>query len=339
MTERASIIVTGPTLADAIDSVGGRFACLAMSSGSDARLTVVLFPPGQDRPAYVAKVPMTDAGARRVAQEAALLGDLELRGLGPVSDTIPHIVTMVEHLGRPVLVTNALPGRNMFAAHHSREHTRRPVAVAADFAAARLWLGALHRDTARGHTDLASMLDGATAAIVSRFGSDLATATDLRYISDLRGRLAGHQIVRSVVHGDFWAGNILVDDGRVRGVISWENSRPEGPAVLDLVRFVLTYSLYLDRHTLPGHRVRGHPGLRAGRWGAGIEYALAGGGWYPGLARHFLAEGLEQLGAPGECGRDVLLAGLVIAAAWADHRGFAREHLLLFRRLCIGGEQ
>ncbi|HUZ53179.1 MAG TPA: phosphotransferase [Streptosporangiaceae bacterium] len=182
-------------------------------------------------------------------------------------------------------------------------------------------------------------MDGAPAAIASRFGADSATAADLRYVSNLRGRLAGHQIARSVVHGDFWPGNILIDDGRVRGVIGWEDSRPEGPAVLDLVRFVMTYSLYLDRHTRPGHRVRGHPGLRADRWGAGIEYALEGSGWYPGLARRFLAEGLEQLGAPGACGRDVLMAGLVTTAAEADHPGFAREHLLLFRRLCTGGER
>jgi hypothetical protein len=336
MTEHAALIRPGLTLADLIDSVGGRVACLAMSKGSNAKLTIILFPPGQDRPVYVAKVPLTDIGARRVAREAALLGDLELRGVGPISETIPHIVTMVEHLGRPVLVTNALPGRNMFAEYDSWRHTGRPVTVASDFAAARLWLSALHRDTARGPADLASMLDGAPAAIASRFGADPATAADLRYVSDLRGRLAGHQIVRSVVHGDFWPGNILIDGGQVRGVIDWADSRPEGPAVLDLVRFVMTYSLYLDRHTRPGRRVRGHFGLRADRWGAGIEYALKGSGWYPGLARRFLAEGLEQLGAPGASGRDVLMAGLVTTAADADHPGFAREHLLLFRRLRIG---
>ncbi|HUZ53180.1 MAG TPA: hypothetical protein VMU94_11720 [Streptosporangiaceae bacterium] len=127
MTEHASFIVAGLTLADLIDSVGGRVAGLAMSKDSNAKLTIILFPPGQDRPVYVAKVPTTDVGARRVAQEAALLGDLELRGIGPIGETIPHIVTMVEHLGRPVLVTNALPGRNMFADGRRSRSDREPL--------------------------------------------------------------------------------------------------------------------------------------------------------------------------------------------------------------------
>jgi hypothetical protein len=139
-----------------------------------------------------------------------------------------------------------------------------------------------------------------------------------------------------VVHGDFWAGNLLTESGRVLGVIDWEHSSPVGSPVRDLARFATSYSLYLDRHTRQGRRVSGHPGLRAGQWGAGVEYAIDGSGWYPDLVRSFVMSGLQRLGASPTCWRDVLLADLATTAANADHDDFARNHLLVFRRLTGG---
>ena len=69
----------------------------------------------------------------------------------------------------------------------------------------------------------------------------------------------------------------------------------------------------------------GHPGLRADRWGAGVEYAIDGAGWYPDLARSFVMTGLERLGVPPSCWRDVLLADVAATAAAADHDEFARQ--------------
>jgi hypothetical protein len=43
--------------------------------------------------------------------------------------------------------------------------------------------------------------------------------------------------------------------------------------------------------------------------------------------------GLERLGVPSSCWRDVLLADLAATAATTDHDEFARHHLLLFRRM------
>jgi hypothetical protein len=79
--------------------------------------------------------------------------------------------------------------------------------------------------------------------------------------------------------------------------------------------------------------VSGHRGLRADRWGAGVEYAIDGAGWYPGLVRSFVRTGLERLGVSPSCWRDVLLADLAASAAAADHDEFARNHMLLFHRL------
>ena len=64
------------TLASFIDQVGGRAACLAISRDPNAKVTVLLFPPGAARPAYVAKVPTTDTAARSVEREAAQLAEV-----------------------------------------------------------------------------------------------------------------------------------------------------------------------------------------------------------------------------------------------------------------------
>ena len=331
------------TLAAFIDRTGGRAACLALSRDPNAKVTILLFPPGAARPAYVAKVPTTDAAALSVEREAERLAEVGDRVAGPVRATIPELVATVEHLGRPVLVMTALPGQSMLAAYHSWRHTARREAVAADFAAAGDWLAGLHsavgcKEAAggNGQASVARMLDGVADVLGRRFGGQPGADADLAQLAALRGRLEGNRTPQSVVHGDFWAGNLLTERGRVLGVIDWEHARLTGSPVRDLARFATSYSLYLDRHTRQGRRVAGHRGLRADRWGGGVDYAIDGAGWYPDLVRSFVMSGLERLGASPSCWRDVLLADLATTAANADHDEFARNHLLLFRRLTGG---
>jgi aminoglycoside phosphotransferase (APT) family kinase protein len=322
------------TLAAFIDQAGGRAACLAMSRDPNAKVTILLFPPGAARPAYVAKVPTTDAAARSVEREAERLAEVNGRVAGQVGATVPKLVAIVEHLGRPVLVMTALPGQSMLAAYHSWRHTARRETVLADFAAAGDWLAALHgAGDGSCRESAAQLLDGVPDALSRRFGGEAGTGADLAALTALGGRLAEQSTPQAVVHGDFWLGNLLVERGRVLGVVDWEHARLAGTPVRDLARFATSYSLYLDRHTRQGRRVAGHQGLRAGRWGAGVEYAIDGNGWFPDLVRSFVMSGLDRLGAAPSCWRDVLLADLATTAATADHDDFARNHLLLFRRL------
>jgi aminoglycoside phosphotransferase len=325
------------SLADLVDDVGGRVVCLAMSKDPNAKVTVLLFGPGENLPRYVAKVPTTDTAEQSVRREAAGLAQLSRRDTGPIRATVPRVVTLAEHNGRLVLVTTALPGRTMLAAYHSWRHTARPAAVRADLDAASQWLAELQNCTSGPDRELAGTLDWATAVIACRFGDDPGTTEDLGQLSALQDRLAGLRVPQVVMHGDFWPGNLLLAAGRVRGVVDWECARLDGPPTRDLARFVIAYSLYLDRHTWPGRRVAGHAELRAGRWGAGIEYAVNGTSWYPQLAQRFVADGLQRLGVPAASWRDVLLAEIACIAAEADHPDFARSHLQLLRRLWLGG--
>lgn len=55
--------------------------------------------------------------------------------------------------------------------------------------------------------------------------------------SDVEGRLAA--IPRGFAHGDFWAGNLLVEAGRLVGVVDWDFAGPGRLPLLDLLGFRL----------------------------------------------------------------------------------------------------
>jgi aminoglycoside phosphotransferase (APT) family kinase protein len=224
----------------------------------------------------------------------------------------------------------------MSTSYHAFRHTSRPALVRADFAAAAAWLAGLHADSA-GPAAPVTLLDGVAERIRARWPGDARAEEAERLLAPVAGRLASAATPRTVVHGDLWAGNLLVTGGRVTGVVDWAAGRLSGEPLADVARFALSYSLYLDRHTRPGRAVPGHPGLRADGWGAGIRYALAGQHWYGAVVREFVSGALSRLGAPAALWRDVLLAGVAEIAATADHPGFAASHLgLLVHQLGEG---
>jgi hypothetical protein len=200
------------------------------------------------------------------------------------------------------------------------------------FAALAGWLDSLQTATA-GDISPIDMDGGVADRIRRRFRDDPAVGSDLARFAEISARLQEHSVPRTVVHGDLWFGNLLLSRGRLTGVVEWEDAELRGEPVRDLIRFGIAYALYLDRGTRRGRRVRGFPGLRASRWGAGIDFGINGTGWFPELFRDFVRGGLDRLGAPPELWRDAVLAGVAEVAACADDSGFAGAHLALFRRL------
>lgn len=300
---------------------GMRSVVIGTQTNPNAKLIVLLAPPGADRPALAIKAPLTDAAAATVRAETAVLRGLRALAARSVVATVPAVVDEVEHLGRPALVMTGLPGRPMSVTYLRHGHTSDPELVAADFDAVGEWLAGLQRATA-----------GPPAPLDIGPGGPLP-AGDRAALEAIRARLRHERVSLTAVHGDLWLGNVLVERGQVTGVVDWEQGALRGQPARDLVRFALGYALYLDRRTRPGRRVRGHAGLLAGGFGAGLEYAIDGDGWFPDLFRGFVRRGLARLGAAPGVWRDACLAGIAEIAACADDPQFARDHLDLFRRL------
>jgi len=323
-------------LDDLIDVPGMHSIVVGISKDPNAKIVVLLIPNGARLPAYVVKVPTTDLAAASVELEIRTLTALERVLPGWVGRQVPRVEAVVDFKGRPALVITALAGSPMTTRYHRWRHTARPRLVAADFEMAGNWLAALQAATAgrRGPVELPGQVADTLRA---RFAGDPRLEPALAIVSEAGGRLATTSAPRTAVHGDFWAGNILVDGDDLSGVVDWEAGSLSGEPIRDLVRFAITYALYLDRHALRGVRVPGHKALRAGAWGAGIDYALSGDGWFPELFQRFLQGGMARLGADPRFWREAVLVGISEVAALADHAEFARHHLQLLARFGEAG--
>lgn len=309
---------------------GLRSLVVGASKDPNAKITVLLVSPSSGRTVLAVKVPTTDAAARAVEAEGRALA--ELRHLPPgFSETIPRVVDWVDYEGRPGVVMTAVQGTPMSTSYMRWRNTARPARVGAHFAAVDGWLAEFQRETA-GRTAPLDMDCGVSARLASRFAGDDRIGDDLERLAEIHARLATNAVPSTAVHGDLWFGNVLLAGERASGVVDWEAASSAGQPARDLVRFAVMYALFLDRRTRAGRAVPGHPGLRVGTWGAGVEYALDGNGWFPDLFRAFLRDGLGRLGASPDLWRDAALAGIAEVAALTDDFEFAHRNLELFRR-------
>jgi aminoglycoside phosphotransferase len=322
-----------------LDAPGTRTVTLAASKDHDAKVSVLVVRPNESVPRLAAKIATTATAAEAVEREGRLLVDLRRLGLRGVIDTIPRFIEMREHEGQLVLVASALPGVPLSRVYNTWRHTARPRAVAADFALAGGWLARL-QEASLGVPAPVDLLAGAAERILARAAGHpgrAAVATDVaQRVSRAHDRLSRFATPRTVVHGDFWFGNLLVDrapNGAVSGVVDWEQGQILGEPLRDLGRFAVSYSLYLDRHTPLGRPVPAHRGLRADHRCAGLVYARTGRRWYPDQVRQFLADGLHRLGLPGSAWYQLAWAAVADVAAGAVDDQFAWRHAELLPRL------
>jgi aminoglycoside phosphotransferase (APT) family kinase protein len=321
-----------------VESSGLQSLVMGTSKDPNAKVTVLLVSPASCRPVLAAKAPTTDVAARAVEAEAAILSDLRGFRAPVLLETIPRLVEVAEFEGRPAVVMTALPGTPMTTSYLRWRHTASRARVTADFSAVGAWLATLQSETASAPATI-DMDGGVAERLRARFAGDEQLGTDLDRLAAIYAALRREAVPRTVVHGDLWVGNVLLTGGRVSGVVDWEAGVASGEPLRDLARFPLMYALYLDRRTRAGRRVTGHKGLRATSWGAGVEYALYGRGWFPDLFRGFLRDGLARLGASPARWRDAAMAGLAEAAALSDDQEFARLQLELFRRVAHGASR
>ena len=310
----------------------GRLVVLAMSKDENPKATVIAFPPEGRTPLLAVKVALTAGAGASVAAEARALQQLAERDPTLVGGTVPRLLDARHDAAGAVMVTTAHEGVPMSIDYHRWRHTSSSRAVHEDFRCAGTWLDSLADavdPTRQGQGQGQGRTAGTLAhALVARWPSDASAHALAEHVTSAASELSDG-CPTSVVHGDFWCGNILRRDGAVAGVIDWEHASFVDDPLRDRARFALSYALYLDRHTAPGRRVAGHRGLVAGPWGEGVRYAVAGSGWFPGVVQRFVSDGLEATGRDPGLWREALLLGLAEIAATSDHGAFAHHHLSL----------
>ncbi len=305
---------------------------LGLSKDPNPKTTMLLFWPGASTPWGAAKLPCTDGARRAVARESAFLLEVHRTFSGSVMHTIPRRLSAFEtDLPDGAMVVRALGGTPLSVAYGRWNHLRRPEHVKHDLEILAAWLQEMQSTTTQAHGPI-ELSEPILARVRARFGSDPMTDRVLRALEPVAREFAHRDGPKTVVHGDLWLGNVLVDDTEVTGVVDWECAELTGEPLRDVARFGLTYALYLDRRTRAGRRIRGHH-VRAGPWGIGVTYVLTGDGWFPDLVRDYLRSAMSRLGADPACWRGLLLMGLADVAGSADDDSFARRHLLLLDQL------
>jgi len=280
---------------------------VAARAGAGVGLTFTTTGPAHEP--LVIKVGATPAARPSLEAEGRMLVELRRMPLGQLGRTVPRYVRTASVGDRPALVATALPGTPMSIGYRSWHHTARPTPVRRDFQLAGAWLRELQDVSARRHESA-----GWTAEVIDALGGrwDGHPLLDpaLARLAAPREHLGGRPVVDTVVHGDFWVGNILVGEGGITGVVGWKSGKVAGCPLSDLTRFALGYCFDLDRTARPGARVPGHPGLRRVGFAPGIRFALLGRGWLSREVRRFLGDGLQGLGLPRWLWYDAALTGI-----------------------------
>jgi hypothetical protein len=336
----AAVIGTGPgdllqaTLRDHLGAVSPRLVVLALSKDENPKATVLAFTPGRPSPRLVVKVALTEGAGVAIRAEAAALGALAALDTDLVHGTVPRLVDERHDAAGAVLVTQAMPGVPMSVDYHRWRHTATPELVRHDFSCARSWLQDLDSVGVPSKTPARGYWPTVATRLCARWPEDDVALDVAQRVAD-HGASMGlpPDVPPRVVHGDFWCGNVLRAMGVVTGVVDWEHAELGGDPLRDLTRFVLSYLLYLDRHTRPGRSVRGHLGLTAGPWGEPIRYAVHGRGWLSVLVEQVLSDALADTGRDRQLWRAALALGAAEVAAQSDHGDFARRHLLLAAEL------
>jgi hypothetical protein len=135
-------------------------------------------------------------------------------------------------------------------------------------------------------------------AALDALGDDAAVRRLLDRSIEHARRLRGTPVRLTVVHGDYWAGNVLVDGGRITGVVDWERAEIGGLPIWDPFKVVMDAAYHLDRYReIPRHGRAGLPhwgrlgpweGIADPRCAVGVRAVLGDEGWLSELARDAL---------------------------------------------------
>lgn len=322
---------------------------IAVDYAPTAKVTLLLF--GSDGvPLLAAKLARHAAGEEALTTEYDTLRSLWSAGPRSVTAELPRPLALERIAGRLVLLSTAVRGAPLTVRYYTPGHVRDTGLVAADFAMAGAWLARFQAETRCGAVTLGQeMFEEWIRPTLDRYRVEVGWSDWesglLDHLSSLCALFRGVRVPVVAVHGDYGIGNILLESGRVSGVVDWELGRPAGLPFSDLLKFATSYGSYLDRASPPTRdAIAGHPGWARARdrWGAtpgwtnatGILYSFYGSGWFPELVRRFLNDHLGRLGVPSAASQlflQVFLVEQVLALQQPTYRNGYRD---LLRRVC-----
>jgi SAM-dependent methyltransferase len=275
---------------------------------SEAAVVSVLLFGG--RQGLVAKLPRYGEHNPSLRREAAVLEQVLGRVTGPVRMTLPRSLGIHMVGGTEVLLQTLVPGKHLVAESATRPLRRKMFSRQLDLMLS--WC--LDLQAASGRT---TIVDDAliSSTIVPLVEAGLAALGHEQGVEELlcqallrAERLVGTSLRTVVVHGDYWAGNVMVEQARVAGVVDWERAAIDELPIWDPVKAVIDTVYHLDRYRTV--RRRGSAGLphwgELGPWrgiadprfATGFRAAVVEPGWLSDMARDALVTTFVRAGIP-----------------------------------------
>jgi aminoglycoside phosphotransferase (APT) family kinase protein len=229
-----------------------------MRTRSDV-VVALLSTAAADTPQLVLKLPLTPDAERSTTGHRQVAVTLhELPELGSFSSLVPRPIAWGDWQGRPYYLETALPG---VAAADLVRRQAEPALMKQD--AARLILQ-LHVGTLRRRLvddALFAQLAGQDLALLRRLSGGWPEPALLAQKLDqlealLRSQIAGHELPFSWTHGDYWPGNLLIDQstGAIGGVVDWDRASADQVPLHDLLH-LLAYTRKLQRRSELGDEI------------------------------------------------------------------------------------
>jgi SAM-dependent methyltransferase len=213
----------------------------------------------------VAKLPRYGGRNAAVRREADNL-ELVFRAVGgALQQTLPRPLGLHVVGDSEVALQTVVPGRHLVAETAAERLSRRMLRRQLDLTFS--WSASLQEASGRWVIVDDDLVDATLVPLVrsavSMLGDDERVAALLDRAIEHARALSGTPIRMSVAHGDYWAGNILIQAGRVSGVVDWERASLDELPIWDPVKAVMDAAYHLDRYrSVPRSGPEGLP-----RWG------------------------------------------------------------------------
>jgi O-antigen/teichoic acid export membrane protein/aminoglycoside phosphotransferase (APT) family kinase protein len=236
-------------------STDGQWTMTSVAADGHDVAVAVLATAGRE-PVAVLRVARNSIGADTLARHRRALATIaRLDALDGWRTLVPAIIAAGDLHGRPWVMEERLAGRDGRALVDDRQ-------LPALLEDASETIATLHHATAAEiRVDdgtfarwVTGPLDTIASLLVSRGADPFARSNLARLGDELHLDLAGRTIGTSFTHGDYWLGNLLVDqdDGttRVRGILDWDQAAHETPSAVDPMHLMLSARCLHSRRSL-----------------------------------------------------------------------------------------
>jgi len=286
-----------------------RFATLAIAHRKTPTAIVSVILLGGDVP-IVVKVPRYGGRNAALGRESQTLEGVFSRVSGPIRGTLPRPLGMHGIAGTDVFLQTVVPGRHLIAETATRRLSRDRLRHQFDLMFS--WTAELQAASERWVVVDDALIEGTLAPLAEKAIRALGDDPSVRHLLDRAledaRRLRGTPLRLCVVHGDFWAGNVLVGRGRVTGVVDWERAEIEGLPFWDPFKAVMDAAYHLDRYrAIPRRGASALPrwgrlgpweGIADPRCATGFRAAMVDRSWLSETAREDLALAFAKLEIP-----------------------------------------